>query len=272
MKLRRFLKRLIYAALVVYLAAFALVWFARTALIYPFDPAHITPRQAGEPRLIEKTLTTDDGANLIVWERPAKGRKATLVYFHGNAGNLAGRAQRFSHLSDRGYGIVALAYRGSGGSTGRPSEAALSKDAILLRRKLPLLLGQAIVGKIIYYGESLGTGVAVKLATTYPPDALILEAPYTAIVDLAARQMPFFPIRAVLDQRWETSRYITQVNSPTLIIHGTDDQVVPYAMGKTLFALSPAKNNVMKTLPGAGHLPAFSGPGQTAIYLFIDGL
>jgi len=272
MRLLRFLKRLSYAAIVLYLAAFALVWFARTSLIYPFDPTHITPRQAGEPRLAEKTLTTDDGNTLIVWEHPAKGRKATLVYFHGNAGNLAGRAGRFRRLLDHGYGIVAMAYRGSGGSTGRPSEAAISKDAVLLRNSLAEILGQTPKGKIIYYGESLGTGVATKLAIKYPPDALILEAPYTSIVDLAARQMPFFPIRAVLDQRWETSTYILNVKSPTLILHGTRDRVVPYAMGKTVFALSPAKNKVIKTLKGAGHLSAFSSLGQTAIYRFIDGL
>ncbi len=272
MRLKRFLKRLFYISLALYFAGFTLVWFARISLIYPFDPSHITPRQAGEVRLTEKTLTTDDGKVLIVWERPAKEYKATLVYFPGNAGNLAGRAWRFGNLIDRGYGVVALAYRGSGGSTGRPSEAAISKDAVLLRHNLPLILGHPPKGKIIYYGESLGTGVATKLAVIYPPDALILEAPYTSIVDLAAKQMPFFPIRTVLDQRWETTKYITQTESPTLIIHGTHDQVVPYAMGKTLFALSPAKNKVLKTLQEAGHLSAFSSLGQTAIYRFIEGL
>ncbi len=258
--------------IIFYFAAFATVWFARTTLIYPFNSAYQTPKDAGEPRLSEYKLKTDDGNTLIIWARPAKGRKATVLYFHGNADNLSGRAQRFDRLIDRGYGVVAMAYRGSGGSTGKPSEEAITKDAILLRASLVQILGKAPMGKIIYYGESLGTGVATKLATTTLPDALILEAPYTAIVDLAAKQMPIFPIRAVLDQRWETREHIKGVDTSTLVLHGTDDRVIPYSHGKIIFNLSPARNKVMKTLQGGGHLSAFSVEGQTAIYRFIEGL
>jgi fermentation-respiration switch protein FrsA (DUF1100 family) len=266
------LLRLISWVFILYIIAFAIIWFARIWLIYPFSSTYQTPAEAGEPRLSEYKLSTPDDQTLIIWAKPAKGRKATIVYFHGNAGNLAGRAQRFNRLLDRGYGVVAMAYRGSGGSTGRPSEDAISRDALLVRDSLAQILGQPPMGKIIYYGESLGTGVAVKLATTNPPDALILEAPYTSILNIAASQMPFFPIRTLLDQRWETDRYIKTVNSPTLVLHGTNDQVIPYAMGKTIFALSPAKHKVMKTLQGGGHAAAFSVEGQTAIYQFIDGL
>ena len=258
--------------IILYFAAFATVWVARISLIYPFSTAYQTPKDAGEPRLSEYKLKTDDGNTLIIWARPAKGRKATVLYFHGNAGNLAGRAQRFDRLIGRGYGVVAMAYRGSGGSTGKPSEDVITKDAILLRANLAQILGKAPKGKIIYYGESLGTGVATKLATTTLPDALILEAPYTAIVDLAAKQMPFFPIRTMLDQRWETREHIIGVNTPTLVLHGTGDRVIPYTHGKMIFSLSPAKNKVMKTLHGGGHLSAFSVEGQTAIYRFIEGL
>jgi pimeloyl-ACP methyl ester carboxylesterase len=258
--------------IILYIAAFATVWFARTTLIYPFSTAYQTPKDAGEPRLREYKLKTDDGNTLIIWARPAKGGKATVLYFHGNAGNLAGRTQRFDRLLDRGYGVVAMAYRGSGGSTGKPSEEVITKDAILLRANLVQILGKAPKGKIIYYGESLGTGVATKLATSTLPDALILEAPYTAIVDLAAKQMPFFPIRAVLDQRWETREYIKELNTPTLVLHGTGDRVIPYAHGKMIFNLSGAKNKVMKTLQGGGHLSGFSVEGQTAIYRFIEDL
>ena len=266
------LLRLIGWVFFLYIIAFAIIWFARIWLIYPFSSTYQTPAEAGEPRLSEYKLSTPDDKTLITWAKPAKGRKATIVYFHGNAGNLAGRAQRFNRLINHGYGIVAMAYRGSSGSTGRPSEDVISRDALLVRDSLAQILGQSPKGKIIYYGESLGTGVAVKLATTNPPDALILEAPYTSILNIAASQMPFFPIRTLLDQRWETDRYIKTVNSPTLVLHGTNDQVIPYAMGKTIFTLSPAEHKVMKTLQGGGHAAAFSSEGQTAIYRFIDGL
>jgi pimeloyl-ACP methyl ester carboxylesterase len=272
MRLIRFIKHTFYTAVILYIAAFGIIWFARITLIYPFNSTYVTPIEAGEPRLDEYQLSTPDNQTLIIWTHPAKERKATIVYFHGNAGNLAGRAQRFSRLINNGYGIVAMAYRGSSGSTGQPSELAISRDALLVRDNLAQMLGQPPKGKIIYYGESLGTGVATKLATTIPPDALILEAPYTSILNIAASQMPIFPIRNLLDQRWETNRYIKTVNSPTLVLHGTHDRIVPYAMGKTIFSLSPAKDKVLKTLKGGGHASAFSSEGQSALYRFIEGL
>lgn len=268
----RFIKRTFFTAVILYIAAFGIIWFARIALIYPFNSTYVTPTEAGEPRLDEYRLATPDKQTLIIWTHPAKGRKATIVYFHGNAGNLAGRAERFNRLINHGYGIVAMAYRGSSGSTGQPSELAISRDALLVRDNFAQILGKPPKGKIIYYGESLGTGVATKLAITIPPDALILEAPYTSILNIAAAQMPIFPIRKLLDQRWETDRYIKDVNSPTLVLHGTNDRVIPYAMGKAVFALSPAKHKVMKPLKGGGHAAAFSSEGQSALYRFIEGL
>lgn len=266
------LTRLISKVFILYIVAFAIVWFARIWLIYPFNGTYYTPATAGEPRLSEYKLITPDGEVLIIWTHPARERKATIMYFHGNAGNLANRAQRFNRLINHGYGVVAMAYRGSSGSTGRPSEDIISHDALLLRSNLARVLGDKPKGKIVYYGESLGTGVAVKLATTNPPDALILEAPYTSIPNIAASQVPFFPVRTLLDQRWETDLYIKTVNSPTLVLHGTNDQIIPYAMGKAVFAMSPAKNKVMKPLQDGGHAAAFSTEGQTAIYRFIEGL
>ncbi len=268
----KFIKRTILWAVVLYIGAFAVVWFARSLLIYPFDPTYVTPAQAGEPRLTEYILGTNDGETLILWARPAKGNKATVLYFHGNAGNLASRAQRFDRLIDRGYGVIAIGYRRSSGSTGQPSEDVISEDALLVRKSLSKILGRPPKGKIIYYGESLGTGVATKLATSIAPDALILEAPYTSVVSLAEKQMPFFPIRQLLDQRWETDIHIPKVTNPTLILHGTNDKVIPYAHGETVFKLSGAKNKKLETIKGGNHLSAFSVQGQKVIYRFIEQL
>ncbi|MEK6205113.1 MAG: hypothetical protein N2B02_05710, partial [Amylibacter sp.] len=115
MRLIRFIKHTFYTAVILYIAAFGIIWFARITLIYPFNSTYVTPIEAGEPRLEEYQLSTPDNQTLIIWTHPAKERKATIVYFHGNAGNLAGRAQRFSRLINNGYGIVAMAYRGSSG-------------------------------------------------------------------------------------------------------------------------------------------------------------
>jgi len=268
----RFLKRLIFACVFLYIGSFALLWMARAQFIYPFNPTYISPTDAGEPRLQEYSLTTKDGETLVVWKRAAQGRKATFVYFHGNAGNLAGRATRFNRLIGRGYGVVALGYRGSSGSTGKPSEEAITQDALELRRALPDILGDSPKGKIIYYGESLGTGIATKLAASMPPDALILEAPYTSVVSLAAKHMPYYPIHRVLDERWETDTYIPQVKNPTLVLHGTHDTVIPYEHGETVFDLSGARNKRFVSIQNGHHLSGFSIEGQKAIYRFIEGL
>ncbi len=274
MILRKILKRILIASMLVYISVFAVIWYARIGLIYPFSlqETYKTPLQASVPQLTEKNMTTKDGETLILWVSPAKGRKATFIYFHGNAGALSGRANRFTELTNRGYGLVAIAYRGSSGSTGRPSEGNITNDTRLLIEQLPMILGKAPKGKTIYYGESLGTGVATKLALTYPPDALILEAPYTSIVSLAAMRMPYFPIRMTLDQKWETESYIKKVGSPTLVIHGTRDQVIPYSMGKSVFTLSGATTKQMKTIKDGNHLSAFTAKGQAAIYRFVEGL
>lgn len=274
MILRKIIKRILVAFVLVYISTYAVIWYARIGLIYPFSlqETYKTPLQAGVPQLTEKTMTTKDGETLILWVSPAKGRKATFIYFHGNAGALSGRANRFNELTNRGYGLVAIAYRGSSGSTGQPSEVTITNDTQLLIERLPMVLGEIPKGKVIYYGESLGTGVATKLALINPPDALILEAPYTSIVSLAAMRMPYFPIRMTLDQRWETERYIKKVSSPTLVIHGTRDQVIPYSMGKSIFTLSGSAAKQMKTIKGGNHLSAFTAKGQAAVYRFIDGL
>lgn len=263
-------KIFLFVIFLFYLFCFALVWFARIHLIYPFGKIYTTPANAGEDRLHERRIKTPDGETLIIWSHPANAQKPTFLYFHGNAGTLADRIDRFRFLLDQGYGVLALAYRGSSGSTGQPSEKTISQDAVLLRKNLIDLLGHKPNGKIIYYGESLGTGVAVKLAVLHPPDILILEAPYTSIVNLAAKRMPFFPIKPLLDQRWETETHIEKINVPTLIINSKTDTVIPYIHGQRVFERSPAKIKQLKTLDTGGHLPAFTPEGIETMLKFLQ--
>ena len=266
------MKMIAALAALVYGGVFVAFYLAQDRLIYPFDSTRMSPGEAGAPRLAEKTLQTPDGETLIVWAAPAKGAQPTILYFHGNAGNLAMRAQRFELMLEHGYGVVALAYRGSSGSTGSPSEAAITADARQLRAALPDLLGQAPRGKILYYGESLGTGVAVQLALDAPPDALLLEAPFTSLTDLAAKALPIYPVRFFVRDGWDTLGRIAAIKVPLFIIHGTKDSVVPYAHGLRVFQAATAAKKEMKTLAGADHFTLWSGEGQSVIYRFIDGL
>ena len=124
------------------------------AMVYPFDQTYVTPAQAGEARLVEQRFPTGDGEMLVVWRAKAERGRPTIVYFPGNAGGLKDRAERFKRLLDRGYGLVALAYRGSSGSSGKPDETLLISDAlrVVTREAAPVVL----------YGESLGAAIAIS--------------------------------------------------------------------------------------------------------------
>jgi pimeloyl-ACP methyl ester carboxylesterase len=262
--MRKFIKFLF----IFYLLAFLVVWIGRIALIYPFDSTEIAPRQAGEPRINASRINSFDDTSLVVWQAAAKPNKPTIVYFHGNAGNLAGRVERFRRLLDRGYGLIAMAYRGSSGSEGKPDQALITQDAQWLINAIPLQARK----NVVFYGESLGTGVAVQLARTHPPSALILEAPYRSITELASSQMPFFPIKAILDQRWNTYEAIQTLDVPLLVLHGDLDQLIPVDHGKSVFSASPSNAKTLKTLPNAGHSNLWSIEGQKTIYTFLSKL
>lgn len=265
------MKRILFVGVVLYLAAFAVLVIGQNLLVYPFDPTEITPKDAGEPRLTAQVLHTSDGENLVVWLAPARPKKPTIVYFHGNAGNLALRSQRFNRMLDRGYGVIALAYRGSSGSSGKPSEPAIRADALALIKALPDLLG-AKPQKLVYYGESLGTAVAVQLAALHPPTGLILEAPFASIDALARKRMPFFPTSLGLHEHWNTLDTISQITVPLLVMHGTKDPVVPLAQGLAVFEAAASKRKVWRETKGVGHVGHWDVPGQKAIYRFIDSL
>ena len=260
------IKKLLFIIGLLYCGVFALLWTQRAALIYPFDPSS-TPAPS---QLSETTITTTDDETLIIWFAEPRQSKPVILYFHGNAGNLATRTFRFQQFTKRGYGLIAMAYRGSSGSTGTPSEKAITSDAILVRNSINSILKQAHNGPVIYYGESLGTGVAAKLASVIAPDGLILEAPYTSVATRAAEQFPIFPIQYLLDECWETLDYISSVQASLLILHGTDDKVIPIKHGQDVYSAAASSDKSIKIIKGASHHQLWSVEGQTAIYKFIN--
>ncbi len=234
----------IYAALAV--AAF----IAQRKLMYFPDAARIAPASFALTGVEERVLVAPDGARLIAWYGRAAPGQPTLLYFHGNAGNLANRSERVRKYLARGFGVFMLSYRGYSGSTGRPSERANVADA---RLAYEALIGDGVAPQdIILYGELLGSGIAVQLAAQKPVGGLILDAPYTAIVDVAAGAYPFFPVRWFLFDRYETMRYLPDVHAPVLVIHGEEDRVIPLAMGRAVYAAANAPKEIV-TFPGAGH-------------------
>jgi uncharacterized protein len=241
-----FVKWLFIVAAAGYLATGALMFFAQRALMYFPERLRTSPAAAGLPQAQAITLDTADGEKIIAWHVPPRGDKPVVIYFHGNGGALRLRADRFAGLLGDGNGLLAVSYRGYGGSTGRPSEAGLIEDA----RAAYAFAAEHYPGRIVLWGESLGTGVAIALAAEKPVSKLILDAPFTSAVDVAAAIYWFLPIRLFMRDTFRSDLRIAQVRAPVLILHGDADAVVPIAYGERLLAMIPGKKQLIRFAGG----------------------
>src|SRR5947207_6550604 len=178
-----------------YLGLGALMYFAQRSLMYFPDRARTPPAAAGFPQAQEVVLDTADGERVIAWHVPPRGDKPVVLYFHGNGGSLAYRVDRFQKLVAGGTGLLALSYRGYGGSSGTPTEAGLIEDA---RAAYAYAAKRYPAERIALWGESLGSGVAIALAAEKPASKLILDAPFTSAVDIAAALYRFLPVRLLM--------------------------------------------------------------------------
>jgi hypothetical protein len=197
----------------------------------------------------ELVLETSDGEQVVAWHVPPTRKSFVILYFHGNGGALAWRAERFRMLVAAGAGLLALSYRGYGGSTGTPSEAGLKRDADALYR---FAMERYADRRLVLWGESLGTGVAVPLAAERTVAALILEAPFTSAVEAGAALYPFLPVRRLMKDRFSSEACIARVSAPVLVLHGARDTVIPIDMGERLYARIESPKRFVR-FPGAGH-------------------
>ena len=220
-------------------------------LMYFPDSERPSPQQSGVAEMAEVSLETEDGLSLLAWHRPPTDpAHPTLVYFHGNAGNIGMRAYKIRPYLDAGFGVLLTTWRGFSRNPGNPSEAGLYQDG---RAALKFLQSAGTAPeRIVLYGESLGTGVAVHLAEARAPAALVLEAPYSSITDIAQARTPFLPVRSLLLDRFESTAKIAAVATPLLIVHGARDGTIPLRFGKKLFDAA-REPKVMHIYPEAGH-------------------
>jgi fermentation-respiration switch protein FrsA (DUF1100 family) len=213
------------------------------------------------------TLATPDGESLVMWFSPPAPGRPTILFLHGNAGALADRAQRLKYYQSRGLGAAFLSWRGYGGSTGRPTEPGLLIDA---RTAYDHLRGQGIdASQIVLVGESLGSGVAVQTAAENPVGAVVLEAPFTAAVDIARIAYPWVPVRLLMQDQFRSSAHIAAVRAPLLILHGEADAVVPAGFGRALHALANDPKTFLSLGP-VGHEALFDPATWAAGADFID--
>jgi fermentation-respiration switch protein FrsA (DUF1100 family) len=229
------LKSILVIGLAVYLGLVAIMYFAQRALMYFPDTVRTAPAEAGFAQAQEVTLRSADGTEVIAWHVPPKDGKPVVVYFHGNGGSMRHRVSRFQSLIADGTGLVALSYRGFGGSKGSPTEAGLIEDG---QAAYDFARKQYSDAKLVLWGESLGTGVAVAIAAQNDVAALVLEAPYTSTADIAFANYPFIPVRLLMKDQFHSDERIGKVKAPLLILHGARDRIIPISYGERLFSLA----------------------------------
>jgi fermentation-respiration switch protein FrsA (DUF1100 family) len=201
------------------------------------------------PEAEEVVLDTSDGERVIVWHVPPRGQKPVVLYFHGNGASLRWRVDRFRTLIADGTGLVALSYRGYGGSSGSPTEPGLLSDA---SATYAFALTRYPPARIALWGESLGSGVAVALAAEKPVGHVVLESPFTSAVDVAAGRYWFVPVRLLMKDQFRSDLRIGKVTAPVLVLHGERDRIVPIVLGERLYAMINAPKRFVR-FPDAGH-------------------
>jgi fermentation-respiration switch protein FrsA (DUF1100 family) len=241
---------LLIVVVLLYLGGLAFLFIKQRSMLFPIPPVGRTaPDQAGLPQAEEHVLTTSDGEKIIVWHVPAKPGRPVILYFPGNGDFLAGRVSRFKGMTDDGTGLVALSYRGYAGSSGEPSERGLLQDAVAAYAFTTARYG---ADRIVVWGFSLGSGVAVAVAAEHPVSRLILEAPYTSTVDVAGSLLRIVPVNLLMLDQFHSDWRIARVTVPLLIMHGTDDPAIPILFGERLFALAHEPKQFVR-FPGGGH-------------------
>lgn len=244
-----------------YLAVLGLLYAYQRELMYPRNPARAEIAGVNLPGVEEAVLTTSDGERLIAWVVPPRDGKAVLLFFHGNAGNFGRsiRQARFRALTEDGTGLFAVNYRGYGGSTGAPTEEGLLRDA---RAAYAAAAARFGTQRLIGYGESLGTGVVLKLAAEQALPAVILEAPYLSTAAVAQLVYPYVPIGLLMKDQFRSDLAIGKVQAPLLVLHGERDSVIPFSQGQALYALANAPKRFIRfpegdheNLPAHGSVP-----------------
>jgi len=258
---RRVMGVLLLAALALLLLVVLVFVFQRRLIYIPMGQPG-SPAAAGLANGQEISLETEDGLTLGAWFIPsATGEPGPAVLFlPGNAGNRSLRAPLAQALAQAGLAVLLVDYRGYAGNPGSPSEAGLAADARAALQRLRQL-PQVDPERILYFGESLGTGAAVTLAAEFPPAALILRSPFASLTSVARLHYPFLPVQWILRDRFDSVHRIGDISAPVLILAGENDRIVPASESRRLFdAAREPKRFVL--FPDAGHndLALLAGP------------
>jgi fermentation-respiration switch protein FrsA (DUF1100 family) len=240
-------------AVAIVAAVLTFIWTMQRSLIY-FPTRRVpAPGDVGLTDVEPVTFGTTDGLRLSGWfiAAPATSPRVTVLVFNGNAGNRAHRGPLAAALRRHGLQVFLVDYRGYGRNPGTPTENGLATDA---RAARTYLAGRTDVdqSRIVYFGESLGTAVAVELAVEHPPAALVLRSPFTSMADVGRHHYPLLPVRLLLRDRFATIERIQRFRAPLLVIAGGRDKIVPVEQSRRIYDAAAAPKTLL-VLPDADH-------------------
>jgi uncharacterized protein len=263
----RFVAELAKAAVVCYLAILAVLYVFQRYLLYVPDRSRPELGALAQLGVREVQLTTADGLSLLAWYLPPREGRPVIDYFHGNAGSIAGRADRLRRFGAHGYGVLMPEYRGYSGNPGKPTETGLFADGAA---SLQFLHQQGVAAsRVVLYGESLGTGIAVHLAAAQPVGAVILDSPYTSVPAAAQYHYPFAPARLMVWDQFDSLAAIPRVQAPILILAGGQDTIIPPELSRELFDAAPQPKQ-MFLIPEASHVNLDGRGGPEATFAFLE--
>ena len=253
----------------VYLAMVVWMYFAQRSLMY--FPNTETPDLvlAGYSDMAVVTTSTEDGLELFGWYKAALPGQPTIVYFHGNAGNLFNHSRIARPLIEAGYGVLLVEYRGYGGNAGSPTEDGLYADG---RAAIEFLKAQGLAEKdMVLFGQSLGTGIAVKMAAEIEVRALILQSPYTSIADVAQSIYWYMPVKLLVKDRFDSQSIIGGITTPVLIFYGEEDRIIPAKFSIALYGAANEPKS-LESIANAGHNDLGENGSSRLIVDFLEAL
>ena len=235
-KNKNLLLTIIIALSLIYLIILVFLFFFQRSLLYhPNVNNYFNDRLKVD--IEEVQIKTSYNINLLGWfHKKDLNRFKTIVYFHGNAGKLENRIHKLNHFKDIDVNFLIISWRGFSGNSGKPTERGLYEDG---KSTIDWLKNIGLSDKdIVLYGESLGTGIATHIAQNRKFAGLVLETPFTSMVDAAKNVYPYIPVGILLKDRYENEKKIKHINIPVLVMHGEADQIVPFKMGKKIYEIA----------------------------------
>ena len=266
---KNFFLSIIIVILLIYLSVLIYLFFFQRNLLYLPNENNYSGDKI-KVDIEEVQIKTSDNINLLGWfHKKDLNKFKTIVYFHGNAGKLENRIHKLNHFKDMDINFLIISWRGFSENSGKPTEQGLYKDG---KSAIDWLKNMGLDDKdIILYGESLGTGIAIEIAQNKNFAGLILETPFTSMIDAAKNVYPYIPVGLLLKDRYENDKKIKNINIPLLVMHGEEDQIIPYKMGKKIYEIAN-KHKYSYFTKYDNHMMKYDKNLLIALKEFIDSL